>query len=147
MLLKMKKYKVEMTEEGEKHFSVGAVLKNKGKYLLIERKIYPPGFACPSGHIDEGESPEEALKKEVKEETGLKIKDMKLIIHEVVPWNECSRGVKIHEWYIYECRFDGELKLSKRETKGGGWYTPEEINGMELEEVWKYWFGKLGVLK
>ncbi len=43
------------------HFSVGAVIEVGGKYLLIDRDMEPFGFAGIAGHIDEGETPEEAL--------------------------------------------------------------------------------------
>ncbi len=143
----MRRPKIEMTEGGEKHFSVGAVLKNKGKYLLIERAIYPPGFACPAGHIDTGETPLKALKREVEEEAGLKIKNSKLLFNETLDSNECYMGVKIHEWHVYECEFDGEVDLSHAETKGGGWYTKAQIKKLKLEKVWQHWFKKMGVLK
>jgi ADP-ribose pyrophosphatase YjhB (NUDIX family) len=55
------------------HYSVGALIQKDGKYLLIDREIKPYGYAGPAGHIDEGETKEQALVREVKEETGLGI--------------------------------------------------------------------------
>lgn len=135
-----------MTKNGEKHFSVGAVLRQNGKYLLINRAVYPPGHACPAGHIDINESPADALRREVKEETGLEAKNLKLIFHETLDWNECSHAVRIHEWFVYECDFEGTLELSRAEAKGGGWYTPAEIKKLRLERVWQYWLGKMRVI-
>ena len=143
----MRRPKIEMTEEGEKHFSVGAVLKKNGRYLLVKRAVYPPGYACPAGHVDAGESSAKALRREVDEETGLEVKNPKLIIQETLDWNECYMGVKIHEWRVYECEFKGDVDLSRAETKGGGWYTKAQIKKLKLEKVWKYWFRKMGVLK
>ena len=43
-----------------------------GKVLLISKQFYPPGtFRMPSGGVKPGESPEDAFRREVHEETGL----------------------------------------------------------------------------
>ncbi|MBI5358165.1 NUDIX domain-containing protein [Candidatus Amesbacteria bacterium] len=56
------------TPEGKlMHYSVGALIKRSDKYLLIDRAIPPFGFAGIAGHIDENETPLQALAREVKE--------------------------------------------------------------------------------
>lgn len=42
--------------------------------VLIERKNPPYGFALPGGFVNYGEKPEEAVLREIEEETGLKAK-------------------------------------------------------------------------
>ena len=135
----------------EMHYSVGALIKNEeDKYLLIDRKKFPLGIAGIAGHIDEGEGEVDALKREVEEETGLTVNKYKLRFEEEVPWNECSRGIKVHKWYLYSCEASGELKQNKHEAKSIGWYTKEEIKKFNeegrLEDVWKYWFEKLDLI-
>lgn len=129
------------------HFSVGAVIKRDGKYLLIDRATFPWGFAGPAGHIDEGESPIESLKREIKEETGLKVANYKLLFEEELDWNKCSAGIQVHYWYLYECSAIGKLNRDIKETKSIGWYSVEEIKKLKLEPAWKYWFEKLGILQ
>ncbi len=46
------------------------------KILLIERKNPPFGWALPGGFVDWGETVEEAVKREVEEETGIKAKSL-----------------------------------------------------------------------
>ena len=46
--------------------------------VLIKRKNPPLGFALPGGFVDYGERVEEALKREMKEETNLDVKIQKL---------------------------------------------------------------------
>ena len=46
--------------------------------VLIKRKNSPLGFALPGGFVDYGERVEEALKREMKEETNLDVKIEKL---------------------------------------------------------------------
>jgi len=132
------------------HYSVGALIKRKNKYLLIDRAIPPFGFAGIAGHIDEGESPEKALFREVEEESGLKIEDYKLIFEEELDWNWCSRGTSVHYWYLFDCRSSGEIKKNYTETKSIGWYSIGEIKKLKLEQklepVWEYWFKKLKLI-
>ncbi|MFH1662060.1 MAG: NUDIX hydrolase [Candidatus Falkowbacteria bacterium] len=80
------------------HKSVGSILKNKeNQILMIDRKNFPFGWACPAGHVDKDETAEQALIREVKEETGLNVKKYKLLLHEFVEWNECKSGIKGHD--------------------------------------------------
>ena len=62
------------------HRSVGILVWHNKRLLLIERKNFPFGFAPPAGHVDENKSFEEAAKRELKEEVGLQIRKMKLLL-------------------------------------------------------------------
>lgn len=46
--------------------------------VLIERKYYPPGLALPGGFVDVGETVEEALIREMREEINLDVKIEKI---------------------------------------------------------------------
>lgn len=113
---------------------------------MIDRAVFPLGFACLAGHIEEGETPEEALHREVAEESGLKIKNFKLLIEEEVDGNVCSRGVSVHYWYVYECECTGEPELFPQEEKSIGWFTPEEIKNLTLEPIWDRWLKQLKII-
>ena len=128
------------------HCSVGAVIKKDGKYFLIDRAIPPLGFAGIAGHVDAAESVQEALVREVEEESGFKVTLHKLLFEEFLAWNWCSKGVEGHRWYLFECGVEGEVKQNYRETKSVGWYSKEQIQKLTLEPVWEYWFKKLAIL-
>jgi len=49
----------------------------KGGIVLIKRRNPPHGWALPGGFVDYGESLEEAARREAKEETGLRVFDLR----------------------------------------------------------------------
>lgn len=59
----------------EEIFSVCVLIedKNTNKILVVSRKTDHNDFGLPGGKIDKGETPEEAIVREVIEETGLKL--------------------------------------------------------------------------
>ena len=53
--------------------TVDIIIQYKGGIVLIERKNPPPGWALPGGFVDVGESVENAVIREAKEETSLDV--------------------------------------------------------------------------
>ena len=126
------------------HFSVGALIRRDNEILLIDRVKPPYGFAGIAGHVDEGETETEALIREVKEESGLGVKKYKLLFEEELDWNQCSKGIGIHYWFLFECTTSGDLVQNEKEEKSIAWYDIDEIRRLKLEPAWEYWFRKLG---
>ena len=101
---------------------------NKDKILLqsefrlaTNRKVYN----FPAGLIDEGETPEEAAKRELKEETGL---DLVETIDVLSP-SYASQGTSDELMVIVICKCSGEITNSifVDEEIDARWYTKEEI--------------------
>lgn len=59
--------------------TVDAVIRRGDEVLLIKRKNPPHGWALPGGFVEVGESVEAAVVREAWEETGLHIRDLRLI--------------------------------------------------------------------
>lgn len=118
--------------------SVGAIIEREdGSLLMIERMKFPFGWACVAGHIDEGEEPLEALKREVREEVGLEVGVADLIFKGSVD-NPCRRGATSHYWYVFKCTVASEeVQGSEDEVKNWKWLKLEELASLELEPVWE----------
>src|SRR3989338_1709728 len=130
------------------HYSVGALIVKDGKYLLLDRRRKPYGFAGVAGHIEIGETPVEAIERKVKEESNLDSVTCQILFDEEVVWNECSYGDFAHYLYLFKINVDGtDFKLNEDEGKEMGWFTKEYIKRLNLEPVWRYWFEKLGIIK
>ncbi|MEK6528343.1 MAG: NUDIX hydrolase [Nitrospirota bacterium] len=53
--------------------TVDVIIEITGGIILVNRKNSPPGWAIPGGFVDYGESLEDAVQREAKEETSLDI--------------------------------------------------------------------------
>ncbi|MFA5249730.1 MAG: NUDIX domain-containing protein [Candidatus Paceibacterota bacterium] len=56
------------------------ILRKDGKVLIGKRKgKFVPEYSIPGGHLDVGETFEEGAAREVKEETGMMVKNLKVV--------------------------------------------------------------------
>lgn len=89
--------------------SVGAVIIRGNKVLMVKRNREPHRgtWMFPAGYTEFGEHPEESLKREVKEETGLKVTDFQLInVFQVVD----DLSAPGHFIFFYKVHATGKLK-------------------------------------
>ncbi|ACM31463.1 MULTISPECIES: NUDIX domain-containing protein [Rhizobium/Agrobacterium group] len=59
--------------------AVAAVIRDDEGRILFQEKASGEGWSLPAGGIEPGESPEEAIRREVLEETGLMVQDTELL--------------------------------------------------------------------
>ena len=101
------------------------------KVLLFKRSpeetTNPGKYGMLGGHIEKGETPEEALKREIKEEAGVELGSFKkLKTYEL-------DDVQLNVFYTNE--FDTEnIKLDKKEHTGKKFFTLEQLDEMSPEE-------------
>lgn len=93
---------------------VSIILENHGKILMLQRTNEPfKNYWClPGGFISHEETPEEAIKREVKEETGLDL-EIKNIVGSYRIDND-PRGIHID--IIYNGIGESMIKLSSEDT-------------------------------
>lgn len=109
------------------HTSVGMLVWQNDKLLLIERKKFPFGFAPPTGHVDGDVDFVTSAKRELSEEVGLETVRIELLI-EGRKDNVCRReDGSWHYWKIYQMETAGEAKRSEDETKQAGFYDKEAL--------------------
>jgi len=106
-------------------FACDAVLIEEGKILLVKRGREPfkGEWAVPGGRIDEGESAEQCLVREMGEETGLIVESVRLIGIYSDPGRD-PRGI-IAAAYLVR-RIGGELKAGD-DAAEAAWFSLESM--------------------
>jgi NAD+ diphosphatase len=99
------------------------VLVEKGDSLLLARSPRFPGafFSVLAGFVNPGESLEEAVHREVKEETGITIKDIAYFGSQPWPFPD---SLMIGFTAKYE---SGEIRIDGEEIIEAAWYRPDNL--------------------
>jgi len=116
--------------------TVGALIVNdRREVLLVRSNKWGEKYTVPGGHIELGERAEDAIVREVKEETGLDsvAEDLLIVQQAIYP-----KDYQKHEHYIfmdYVCKaLSSEVKLDGRELQSYVWVRPEDALKLDLEE-------------
>lgn len=154
------------------HTSVGVIVTDEhGRYLLIERAEYPHAWALPAGHVDDHGNPGKTAREKVSEETGLTVGQLE---HVTGGWrpNQCCRLIRQgrtpgHHWTVYRVTVTGEPAPSADKTRATRWVTGAELQALAdrtaayargkvtetewaaspgLEDVWRWWLRRVGIL-
>lgn len=106
-----------MKTKKEKPLHVGAFIRADDKFLVVLRKrdVYAGMLGLPGGHVEEGEGYDQALKRELMEETGytVEIVDDKPVITSEVTTESFSIQLD-----IYRAEIVGEKQESDDEKVG-----------------------------
>ena len=126
-----------------KQTASGLIFNDNKQILMVKHKAFDL-WLMPGGQIEEGESPCMAVRREVLEETGLKIKILPLNnnfpdlydgIYEL-PRPFCIWNFKWNDQnqldYVYLCKIiEGDLKINETEILDIGWFYAEEIRELD----------------
>lgn len=114
--------------------AVFLILEREGKYLFSQRKNtgYRDGFySLPSGHVDVGEMPTEAVVREAKEEIGINCREEDLVcVHAMFERDNYA------DYYFMLRSYEGEPEnLESEKCSEIYWGTLPEFEGKMVEKV------------
>lgn len=118
---------------------VAAIVEKDGKYLMIRRSenniTGRNQWQFPEGKIRFGENPEDALKRELKEETGLD-----LISADFLNYHSAVAKFKIGAAHMlrlfFKCNVEGKVRLSK-EHRDWNFFDVEEMENLDIVKTLK----------
>ncbi len=109
-------------------------MNDKGEILLVKSHKWGNKYIVPGGHIELGERSEAAVKREVREEVGLDVEPVRLLLVQEAIFP--ADYVK-HEHYIfmdYLCRSSSSnVRLDREEIQDYVWSSPDRVLQLELE--------------
>jgi 8-oxo-dGTP diphosphatase len=116
---------------------VGALIVDAERILLVERGREPlKGYwSLPGGAVETGERLEFAVRREVREETGLEVDVVCLI--EVFERIMLDAGGAPEYHYVlmdYLCRVSGGTLCAADDASGVGWFTSDEFQRLKMTE-------------
>jgi 8-oxo-dGTP diphosphatase len=116
---------------------VGALIFENGKILLVERAGEPlkGWWSLPGGVVETGEPLEYALRREVREETGLEVGDLRLVevFERIMP--DAEGKPEYHYVLIdYLCHPTGGTLQAGDDASRAAWVTEQELAGMKITE-------------
>jgi ADP-ribose pyrophosphatase YjhB (NUDIX family) len=117
--------------------AVSAAILRDGKVLLVRRARKPAlgVYTLPGGVVEAGETLEEALVREIREETALEIEPVALAGHREVIVRDAQGKVERHfvilsfaaRWRAGEPKLNGELEEAR-------WIAPDQVGGLKITE-------------
>jgi len=132
------------------------VIQNQGAYLLCkmaaDRGVFPGQWALPGGGMEPGETMEEALRREIREELGDALE-----LTEIKPWAfrddiriKTYPDKSTEEIYmiylIFDCVSANRDIAFNDEFQEFAWVMPEEIKNMDLNEATQITFQQKGLI-
>ncbi|HWR53298.1 MAG TPA: NUDIX hydrolase [Bryobacteraceae bacterium] len=116
---------------------VGAIIREGGRIVLIERGHEPlkGEWSLPGGVVEVGETLKAAIRREVREETGLEIEPLSVVeIFERVMRDAEGRAEYHYVLVDYLCRaIGGELRAGD-DVSAAIWVTPAELSNYRITE-------------
>lgn len=115
--------------------ATGALIFNeRDEIFLMKSPKWENQWLVPGGKVEKGDSMQETVRKEVKEETGLKVKDVELLnVKDGGNPDDFSRDT--HFIFLnFTCRAENqEVELDQREAVDYTWIDPEEALKSDLD--------------
>ena len=113
---------------------VGAIVENNGSILLVKRgkQPYMGEWAIPGGQVEWGESLHDAVKREIKEETGVDIEVGELAYH----FEHISEAVEHHYVVLdFFARYVGGELRAGDDADDVGWFIFKSLKQLNINET------------
>lgn len=105
--------------------AVITLVEREGEVLLARSPHFAPGmYSVLAGFVEPGESLEEAVAREIDEEVGIAVQDVRYFGSQ--PW-PFPHSLMIGFTAMYA---GGEIRMDEREIADAGWFTPENLPGL-----------------
>ncbi len=112
--------KIVRSSQNKFTVSVAAIVLNeKGEVLLLKHILRPfYNWGIPGGFINHGEQPEEALRRELREETGIELESVRMFR---------LRTVNRHIEILFQAKAIGKATVKSYEISEVGWFCADSL--------------------
>jgi len=114
--------------------TVGIFIFNpKGEVLLLQSHKWPGAYVVPGGHVELGERLEETAVREAKEETGLDIYDLELILFQEFVYDPAFWKQRHFIFFDFAAKTDHTDVVLNDEAQHFLWIDLEEALALNLD--------------
>ena len=123
-------FRIKLVRSFQQKFSasVVAIVTNEQGEILILDHFFRPRFSwgLPGGFLDANETPEQAIRRELREETSVELENISLLR---------VQTIGTHIEILFRATGKGEAKVSSQEIRDLGWYAFENLPEMSETQI------------
>ena len=110
---------------------MSVVIYHKNRFLLVERAKDPGRgmHAFPGGKAETGETLEDAARRELIEETGLRVHALRPLVEVMIP--EAGGGFHLH---VFLAEYFVGMLTAGDDALTAGWYSLDEMNALTMPQ-------------
>ena len=112
----------------------GLIFNPEGKLFLMKSHKWKNKWVVPGGHIELGETIEESLIREVKEETNLDIHDIEFVCFQEFIYDDLFWKKRHYIFFDYACKTDSTEVLLNSEAQEYRWISLKEKGELPLDK-------------
>jgi len=123
-----------MADQTSPEPTVGAFIFNsRGEILLVQSHKWRGKWVVPGGHVELGETLEDALRREAREETGLEVYDPEFINFQQFIYDPAFWKERHFIFFDFACKTEGTEVTLNDEAQAYVWVRPEQALAMDVD--------------
>lgn len=116
----------------------GLVFNAQGQLLVVKSHKWKGKYTIPGGHVEVGERLEDALRREIKEETGLDVHDIAFLCFQEYIAGDSFWEKRHFIFFDFTCQSAGTEVVLNEEAQEYRWLDPQEALAYPIDDYLRH---------